>query len=58
MFSNLGRYEFSFETQTDHLPKIRITSRCGPRYMRSFYVRIRVCAIENWRFLRNLSPNL
>jgi hypothetical protein len=30
----------------------------GPRDMRSFYLRIRVCAIENWLFLRNLSPNL
>jgi hypothetical protein len=26
--------------------------------MRSFYLRFRVYEIENWPFLRNLSPNL
>ncbi len=30
----------------------------GPRYMRSFYLWIRVSAIENWPFFCNLSPNL
>ncbi len=30
----------------------------GPRYMRSFYLRIRVFAIANWPYLWNLSPNL
>ncbi len=30
----------------------------GPRYIRYFYLQIRVCAIENWQFLKNLSPNL
>ncbi len=30
----------------------------SPRYMRSFYLRFRAYAIENWPFLRNLSPNL
>jgi len=34
--------------------------RCtgGPRYMRSFYLRIRVYAIEKWPFFWNISSNL
>ncbi len=30
----------------------------GPRYMRSFYMRFRVYAIEKWPFFWNLSSNL
>jgi len=30
----------------------------GPRYMQSFYLRIRVYAIEKWPFFWNLSSNL
>ncbi len=30
----------------------------GPRYMRSFYMRFRIYAIEKWSFFWNLSSNL
>ncbi len=51
-----------YQTLSLSLCKLRIvktvTSTSGPCYMRTFNLQICICAIENWLFLKNLSPNL
>ena len=46
------------DTYNTHTYSHTFTNTGGPRYMRSFYLRFCVYAIEKWPFSQNLSSNL